>query len=159
MVQSLIWALNKNKRRGIMGINLGIVMDPFHHIHVHKDSTVAIMLAAQQRGHTLFHMCPEDLFTLNGVAYGRMAEIKVFADQDDWYQLSDPTVRPLTDLDCILMRKDPPFNMAYIYGTYVLETAERAGVLVLNRPGSIRDCNEKYVATQFPQLCPPTLVA
>lgn len=135
-----------------MGIKLGIVMDDLQHIHVDKDSTIAIMLAAAQRGYTLYYMRPQDLFTRDGVVYGRMAEVKE-------HTLGPVKVRELTSLDCVLMRKDPPFDMPYIYCTYQLEAAERAGLLVLNKPQSLRDCNEKYFATEFPELCPPTLVA
>lgn len=142
-----------------MGFKLGIVMDDLQHIHVDKDSTVAIMMAAQRRGHTLFYMQPEDVLTRDGVVYGRMSQITVLGEGESWYQLSSPQLRKMTDLDCVLMRKDPPFDMPYIYCTYQLEAAERAGLLVLNKPQSLRDCNEKYFATQFPSLCPPTLVA
>lgn len=143
-----------------MGVKLGIVMDPIQHIHVDKDSTVALMRLAQAREYSLYYMTPQDLMIRDGITYGRMAPIRV-SDQDDkhWCTLSEASLQPLNDLDCILMRKDPPFDMAYIYCTYLLESAQREGVMVLNRPESLRDCNEKYFTTRFPELCPPTLIA
>jgi glutathione synthase len=141
-----------------MGIKLGVVMDPIQGIQFYKDSTLAILLAAQSRGHSLFYMEPRDLYAEQGHAHARMQSLRVMDDADQWYELSNETTQPLDALDCILMRQDPPFNMNYVYATYILELAEKTGVLVLNRPAALRDCNEKFYTTWFPELTARTCV-
>lgn len=142
-----------------MSVRLGIVMDPISGISYKKDSSLAMLLAAQARGWSLFYMEQHDLYQVAGVAKARMRPLKVFADPEHWFELGDEADAPLSDLDVILMRKDPPFDMEFVYSTYLLEQAERAGVLIVNRPQSLRDCNEKLFATQFPHCTPPTLVS
>lgn len=142
-----------------MSAHLGIVMDPIAHISFKKDSSLAMLLAAQARGWSLYYMEQQDLYQKAGEARARMRPLKVFADPQRWYELEDESDAPLAELDVILMRKDPPFDNEFVYSTYLLEQAERAGVLVVNRPQSLRDCNEKFFATLFPQLTPPTLVS
>jgi glutathione synthase len=137
---------------------LGVVMDPIGAIHYKKDSTLAMLLAAQARGWHLHYFEPADLFLRDGVAYGRSRPLRVFADPEGWFEMGDATDIPLGELDVILMRKDPPFDMEYIYATYLLELAETAGALVVNRTQSLRDANEKLFAAWFPQCMPPTLV-
>ena len=117
------------------------------------------MLAAQERGWTLHYMEQKHLALVDGRAMADMAPIEVFNDPDRWFNLGPREERPLADLDVILMRKDPPFDSEFIYSTYILEAAEREGVLVVNRPGSLRDCNEKVFATLFPAFTPPLLVS
>jgi glutathione synthase len=134
-------------------------MDPISGISYKKDSSLAMLLAAQARGWSLFYMEQHDLYQVAGVAKARMRPLKVFADPQHWFELGDEADAPLTELDVILMRKDPPFDMEFVYSTYLLEQAERAGVLIVNRPQSLRDCNEKLFATQFPHCTPPTLVS
>ncbi len=134
-------------------------MDPISQIKYHKDTTLALLLAAQANEHTLFYMEMNDLYLENGEAKASVCDLKVFADENNWYTLEPAKDMHLGNLDAILMRKDPPFDNQYIYATYVLEAAERAGTLVVNRPQSLRDCNEKVFATQFPQCCPPVLVS
>ena len=141
-----------------MSIEVGIVMDPIGSIIVKKDTTLAMMLAAQRRGWALRYMELGDLFVRDGIAHARMRPIEVRDDPRDWYTLGEPDTRPLASLDVILMRKDPPFDMEFVYSTYILERAEAAGVLVVNRPRSLRDANEKMFTAWFPQCCPPTLV-
>lgn len=141
-----------------MTTKLGVVMDPIQTIHVKKDSTLAMLLAAQERGWDIYYMQPHDLFLQEGTVFATMGLLKVSADPEQWFELAPATVQPLTILDTLLMRKDPPFNMEYIYTTYLLEIAERAGVLVYNKPQSLRDANEKLFTAWFPQCCPPTLV-
>lgn len=141
-----------------MGIKLGVVMDPIDRIQFHKDSTLAILLAAQSRGDSLFYMEPKDLYTEEGRAYGRMQGLRVFEEEQSWFEMGDASSQPLESLDCILMRQDPPFNMNYVYATYMLELAEKAGVLVVNRPSALRDCNEKFYTTWFPELTATTCV-
>ncbi|QXI28194.1 glutathione synthase [Pseudomonas vanderleydeniana] len=142
-----------------MSVRLGIVMDPIASISYKKDSSLAMLLAAQERGWTLFYMEQQDLYQDAGVARARMKPLKVFANPEHWFELEAETDAALSDLDVILMRKDPPFDMEFVYSTYLLEQAERAGVLVVNKPQSLRDCNEKLFATQFPQCTPPTVVS
>ena len=141
-----------------MSIRVGIVMDPVGSIIVKKDTTLAMMLAAQRRGWELQYMELGDLFVRDGSAHARMRSIEVRDDPNDWYTLGEPRTGPLASLDVILMRKDPPFDMEFVYATYILERAEAAGVLVVNRPQSLRDANEKMFTAWFPQCCPPTLV-
>ncbi|BAN46072.1 glutathione synthase [Metapseudomonas resinovorans] len=141
-----------------MSVRLGIVMDPIEQISFKKDSSLAMLLAAQERGWSLFYMEQQDLYQKNGDARARMRPLKVFLDPEHWFELEDETDAPLAELDVILMRKDPPFDNEFVYSTYLLEQAERAGVLVVNRPQSLRDCNEKFFATLFPQCTPPTVV-
>jgi glutathione synthase len=142
-----------------MSIKLGVVMDPIGSIQVKKDSTLAMLLAAQRRGWELFYMEQPDLFLADNAARGRMRVLSVADDPADWYTLGEVQAQPLAGLDVILMRKDPPFDMDYIYSTYLLELAERAGTLIVNKPQSLRDANEKLFTTRFPQCTPPTLVS
>ncbi|MCY1280348.1 Glutathione synthetase [compost metagenome] len=142
-----------------MSVRLGIVMDPIAQISFKKDSSLAMLLAAQERGWSLYYMEQQDLYQKNGEARARTRPLKVFLDPEHWFELEAEADIPLAELDVILMRKDPPFDNEYVYSTYLLEQAERAGVLVVNRPQSLRDCNEKFFATLFPQLAPPTVVS
>ncbi len=141
-----------------MTVKLGVVMDPISEITVKKDSTLAMLLAAQARGWSLAYMELNDLFLRDGICHGRMRPLVVRDDRQDWFDLGESETRPLSQLDVVLMRKDPPFDMEYIYATYLLERAEQTGVLVVNRPQSLRDANEKMYTAWFPQCCPPTLV-
>lgn len=140
-----------------MTVRVGVVMDPIQTIHYKKDSTLAMLLAAQQRGWQLEYLEPQDLYLDNGRAMGVMSPLTVHADPAHWFDLGPASQRPLADLQVILMRKDPPFDNEFLYATHMLEAAERDGVLIVNRPRSLRDCNEKLFATQFPQ-CTPELV-
>lgn len=141
-----------------MSIKVGIVMDPIEQISFHKDTSLALMFAAQQHDCELFYMEQEDLSIQNGVAYGRMAPIKVAMNPENWFEKEDSIDRPLSDLQLILMRKDPPFDSEFIYSTYILERAEQQGVVIANKPQSLRDCNEKVFATEFADLMSPTTV-
>lgn len=140
-------------------LSTGIVMDPISSIHIKKDSSFAMLLEAQLRGHDLWYMETSDLRVEDGIAMAGMHRISVKDDEQSWFRLADRTRQPLSNLDFLLMRKDPPFDIDYIYATYCLDAAERAGVTVVNSPGALRDCNEKYYITQFPQCCVPTLVS
>jgi glutathione synthase len=139
-------------------VRLGVVMDPIAQIKYAKDSTLAMLLAAQARGFELVYMEQRDLFLRDGRAFARTRPLKVAADPVAWYALGDPAVEDLAKIDCILMRKDPPFDMEYIYTTYILDRAEAAGVLVVNQPQGLRDMNEKVYTAWFPQCCAPTLI-
>jgi glutathione synthase len=134
-------------------------MDPIGAIKIHKDSTFAMLLAAQARGWQLYYMEQGDLSLRDGICQARMRMLQVTDDAAGWYHLQDAQERPLHELDVVLMRKDPPFDMEYIYTTYLLEAAERMGCLVVNRPRSLRDANEKLFTGHFPQCTPPTLVS
>jgi glutathione synthase len=143
-----------------MTIHLGVVMDPIASIHPKKDSTLAMLLEAQRRGWRIHYMTQADLYMRDGKAYGFARLLAVHANADHWFDFeSAPQEMNLAELDVILMRKDPPFNLEYIYTTYILESAEAAGVLVVNKPQSLRDANEKMYTSWFAQCCPPTLVS
>ena len=141
-----------------MTIQLGVVMDPIASITFKKDTTLAMLLAAQARGWTLYYFEQQDLYLRDGQTLGRARPLSVSNDKNGWFAFHEERELPLAELDVILMRKDPPFNMEYIYTTYLLERAEAAGALVVNRPRSLRDANEKLFATCFPHCYPPTLV-
>lgn len=138
---------------------LGVVMDPIGSINPKKDSTFAMMLAARRRGQAVFVIELAGLYSHGGHVKAIAREVELRDDSDDWYAVVREVDWPLTAFDAVLMRKDPPFNMEYIYATYLLEIAEGEGVPVLNRPGSIRDCNEKLFTLRFPQCCPPLIVS
>ena len=139
-------------------LKTGVVMDPISGITPYKDSTLAMLLEAQRRGHEIWYMEPSDLTIRGGVALGHMKRLSVRDDNDDWFTLAESENRELATLDILLMRKDPPFDMDYVYTTYVLDLAENAGVTVVNRPQALRDANEKCFITQFPQCCVPALI-
>ncbi|WP_460224444.1 glutathione synthase [Aurantivibrio infirmus] len=142
-----------------MSIKLGVVMDPISSINFSKDTTLVFLLAAAKRGWDLEYMEQGDLFLDHGSPRAFSSKLAVFDDPDQWFALDDRRTINLDELDVILMRKDPPFDSEYIYSTYILEAAERLGTLIVNKPQSLRDCNEKVFATQFPQCCPPVLVS
>ncbi len=140
-------------------LTLGVVMDPIGHIKPYKDTTLAMLLAAQARGWKLRYMEQADLYLIQGEARARYRELTVRDDTHDWHSFGKEGDAPLAGtLDLLLMRKDPPFDIEYIYTTYILERAEAAGVKVVNRPQSLRDANEKGFTAWFPQCCPPTLM-
>jgi glutathione synthase len=133
-------------------------MDPISAINIKKDRSFAMLLAAQARGWTLYYMEQADLFLSEGKVSAEMRPLSVKEDPENWYSLGDTQTQQLATLDAILMRKDPPFDMEYIYSTYLLEQAQKDGVLIINNPQSLRDANEKLFTAWFPQCCPPTLV-
>jgi glutathione synthase len=139
--------------------SLAVVMDPIADIHYPKDSTLAMLVAAQSRGFELLYLEQADLSLRDGRAFGRVRPLTVKADPASWFTLGEPRLEALGDCDVILMRKDPPFDMEYIHTTYILERAESEGALVVNRPQGLRDMNEKVYTAWFPQCCAPTLVA
>ncbi|GLX81501.1 glutathione synthase [Thalassotalea eurytherma] len=141
-----------------MTIKLGVVMDPIENINVKKDSSLAMMLEAQKRGYELYYMQMEDLYLFEGEARASVQIVTVADDVEQWYQVVDQRDIALSELDAILMRKDPPFDTEYIYATYMLERAELAGTLIVNKPQSLRDCNEKLFTAWFPELSAKTLV-
>ena len=142
-----------------MSIKLGIVMDPIDDINYKKDSSLAMLWAAQQKGWELFYMEQSDLYSRDGDVRASMAPISVDMNPNKWFEREAYQDLSLTELDVILMRKDPPFDNEFIYTTHLLAVAEAAGVLIVNRTQSLRDFNEKLFATHFPQCCPPVLVS
>jgi glutathione synthase len=142
-----------------MGIKLGVVMDPIGDINYKKDSTLAMLLAARRRGWELWYMEQADLYLEDSHCHARMARLEVRDDPRNWYTLTDARTAPLAGLDAVLMRKDPPFDMEYLYATYLLERAEADGVLVINRAASLRDVNEKLFTAWFPHCCVPMRVS
>ena len=148
---------------------VAIVMDPLASLALKKDSTLAIIRACQLRGLDVFYLRQEDLHLWQNEACGMMSPLRLREDfcagldasiaGEDWFELGEETRRPLKDMDIIMMRKDPPFDMEYIYATYLLERAEEQGALVINKPASLRDCNEKFFATAFTDCIPPLVVS
>ena len=142
-----------------MSHKIGVVMDPIASIKPYKDTTLALMLAAQKRGWQLRYFEMQDLWLRDGVAWGRATPVTVFDDKKHWFELGTPEDIELGTLDAILMRKDPPFDLEYVTASYILERAEQAGALVVNKPQSLRDCNEKVYISWFAALCAPTLIS
>ncbi len=138
---------------------LGVVMDDIATITVAKDSTLAMLLEAQRRGWPLRYMEQGDVFLRDGRAWAHWRPLAVRDDPADWFTLGERETAPLDEQWVILLRKDPPFDQEYLYTTYLLEYAEAAGSLVVNRPASVRDANEKLFTGWFPQCCVPTLVS
>ena len=140
-------------------MKLGVIMDPVAGIKVEKDTTLALLLAAQRREWEIHYMEMDDVYLIGNTARASARVMTVADDASDWYQLRQRTELALSDLDVILMRKDPPFNMEYIYMTYILEHAAARGTLVVNDPAALRNVNEKAFITQFPQCIAPTLIS
>ena len=141
-----------------MTIKIGIVMDPISDVKIHKDSSFAMLLEAQSRGWELYYLEMKDLYLDDGRCFATSKKLTVQRDPDNFYQLEPATDHPLADLDAVLMRKDPPFDTEYIYATYMLERAEVEGCLIVNKPQSLRDANEKLFTAWFNEFTPTTIV-
>jgi glutathione synthase len=139
--------------------SVAVLMDPIGAIKIAKDTTFAMLLEAARRGHALYYMEQGDLALRDGAPWARLRPLTVKDDPSGWFTLGDARWTDLREMNTVLMRKDPPVDAQFIYDTMVLEAAQRAGVQVINDPQSLRDCNEKLFATQFPQCMAPTLVA
>lgn len=139
-------------------MKLAIILDPLESIKTYKDSTYAVMRAAHARGHELYVMEQHELVLRDGAVAGFVRKLDLVDDELRWYTLEAPAWRALSGFDVTLMRKDPPFDMEYIYSTYLLELAETQGARIFNRPRAIRDFNEKFSTAKFPEFMPPTLV-
>jgi glutathione synthase len=150
--------MTKARQTAEVRFRTGVIMDPIAGIKTYKDSTFAMLLEAQRREHEVWYMEPGHLTVRDGLAYGHMRRLQVRDDTVDWFTVDESDNRRLATLDFLLMRKDPPFDMDYVYSTYILDLAERDGVTVVNRPQALRDANEKCFATQFPQCCVPALI-
>lgn len=142
-----------------MSIKLGVIMDPIQNIHIQKDTTFALLLAAQKQQWQIYYMDQSHLFLRDGECFSKMHALQVQDNPTHWFDCDTAITQSLSNLDVILMRKDPPVDINYIYTTYLLEQAERQGVLVVNKPQSLRDANEKLFACRFPQCMVPTLVS
>jgi len=142
-----------------MSRQIGVLMDPIDQINFKKDTTLALLWAARDRGWQLFYMEQRDLYVDSGRTHARMRPLTVFDDAAHYFELGAPVDRDLASLDAVLMRKDPPFDMEFFYTTHLLEEAEKRGTLIVNRCASLRDCNEKLFATHFPECCPTLLVS
>ncbi len=138
---------------------LAVIMDPIQNIKPHKDSSLAMLLEAQKRGFEIYCGDLADIWLDGAVPRGRLTQLKVFDDSANWFEVVDPVEFDLGDLDVILMRKDPPFDIQYVFSTYVLEQAERRGTLIVNRPQGLRDANEKASTVWFPDCIPATLIS
>lgn len=141
-----------------MNRKLGIVMDPIEDINIKKDSSFAMLLEAQSRGWQISYLQQSDISLQENQVVAQTQRLQVFDDPQNWYSLSDTRTTRLGELDIILMRKDPPFDMEFVYTTYLLELAEQQGTWVINRPSSLRDYNEKLSTAWFPHCCAPTIV-
>ena len=142
-----------------MTLSVGVLMDPIGAIKPAKDTSLAMLLEAERRGHSLHYFEQGDLALRGDAPWVRSALLSVRDDPQSWYTLGQPQWRDLRQLDVVLMRKDPPVDAQFIYDTMVLELAQQAGVLVVNDPRALRDCNEKLFALAFPRCIAPTLVA
>ena len=139
-------------------LKIGIVMDPIDSITPYKDSSLAMLLEAERRNAEIHYFEQKDLRLLSGKALGQSTLLQVRDDNDDWYSLGKQNEIELGDLDAILMRKDPPFDMEYVYTTYILDRAKEAGTLIVNAPQALRDMNEKAYTAWFPDVTPTTLI-
>ena len=142
-----------------MSLKVAVLMDPIQSIHTEKDSTFAMLLEAQRRGHRLLYLTPGGLALRDAVPWAQAAALSVRDDPRDWYTLEPPQWQDLREVDVVLARKDPPFDAQFLYDTMVLELTQRAGVLVINDPQALRDANEKLFSLHFPQCIPPTVIA
>jgi glutathione synthase len=139
-------------------MRIAIILDPIEHIKSYKDSTFAIMREAAKRGHALAVMAQGDVILRDHQVIGFARKLDMLDDAKRWYALEEAIATPLTEFDVVLMRKDPPFDMEYVFSTYLLELAEAQGAHILNQPAAIRDYNEKLAIAKFPQFMAPTLV-
>ena len=142
-----------------MALRIGALMDPIATINTKKDTTLGLLRAASAAGHQLTYLEQADLTVRNGETMASLRSLTVYDDDTAWYAMGERYDASLSTLDVVLMRKDPPFDMEFFYTTQLLEDAERRGTLIVNRCASLRDCNEKLFATQFPECCPPLLVS
>lgn len=134
------------------------IMDQLNSLNIHKDSTLSMMMAAQDLADECYYVEPSAIFVDETLAKATVQAVRIDLSQEEWYQLKEAEVITFSENDILLQRKDPPFDMHYIYVTYLLELAEKQGALVCNSPRSLRDCNEKLYTAWFPELCPPTLI-
>lgn len=140
-------------------MNLVFVTDPLNGFKIHKDTTYAMMVEAVRRGHVIYMFQHKDMAFESGDVVANIARVTLTGDPDDWFRLDAPEAQSLTAFDAVLERTDPPFDMEYVYATYLLELAEKRGARIFNKPEAVRSCNEKLAIAQFPQFIAPTLVS
>ena len=140
-------------------MKIAFVIDPLPFLQVRHDTSVALMLALQQRGHEIYSLEVADLSVQQGQAWGRVAHLELDLTADPWYRIQETAVLPLSDLQAVWMRKDPPVDTAYVYATYLLDLIPTETTLVLNHPAGLRSANEKLYALQFSDWTPQTLVS
>lgn len=139
-------------------MKIAFITDPLDQFKIYKDSTYAMMREAQRRGHQIFAFEPATLVWQAGVVSARVQALQLSAQTDTWYRVLATSEMALTEFDCVIQRKDPPFDMEYIYATYLLELAEQQGAKIYNKPAAIRNHNEKLSIAQFAEFTAPTLV-
>ena len=139
-------------------MEFAFIVDPPEWLKAYKDTSISMMRALQARGHAIYLAEPKELFWRGGATEARVRHAEVRTDDHDWYRAGAPEIRPLASFAAVVMRKDPPFDMEYVYSTYLLEAAEHEGAYVVNGPRAIRDHNEKWAIAEFPQFTVPTLV-
>jgi len=139
-------------------MKIAFLADPLDTFKTYKDSTFAMMREAARRGHAIYAFEQTDMVLESGLVSANVTAITLTGEAEDWYRAAPATVTFLSEFDAIVVRKDPPFDMEYIYTTYLLELAEKQGARVLNKPAAIRNHNEKLAIAQFPQYTAPTLV-
>jgi glutathione synthase len=140
-------------------MKIAFLADPLSGFKTYKDSTFAMMREAVRRGHTIYAFEQRDMVLEQGRVTAEVSQVTLTGELDDWYRTAPGESRPLSDFDAVIQRKDPPFDMEYVYGTYLLELAEQQGARVFNKPSAIRDHNEKLSIAQFSQFTSPTLVS
>lgn len=138
---------------------LAVIMDPIKKIDITIDTSFALMLEAQVRGWEVYYLEMHNIWLQEGIVWGQMQQLSLMDDTSRWFEIKQDLVQPLAEMDCILVRKDPPVNLEYIYLTYLLEQVEIQDVMIINKPSGLRDANEKLFTTWFPQCCPKTLVS
>ncbi|MGQ8364833.1 glutathione synthase [Glaciecola sp. 1036] len=141
-----------------MSLNIGFVMDDINAINTKKDTSFAMMLEAQSRGHNVYYMQIEDLTINNGVPFAKVCQVSLQDQPTDYYKIVETKTIPMEQMHAILMRKDPPFDSQFLYATQILELAENRGSLIVNKPQALRDFNEKLFTSLYPELIPDTLV-
>lgn len=139
-------------------MKLAMIMDPIESVKTYKDTSFRLLLEAQARDYEIYYLTMNDLSLIEGEPMGNARSVQVVDQPTDFFTLGEPTEMNLGSFDVILMRKDPPFDTEFVYATYLLELAERRGALVVNKPQSLRDCNEKLFTAWFSDLTPPTIV-
>jgi glutathione synthase len=139
-------------------MDVAFVVDPLTGLKPYKDSSIAMMRALARRGHRIYAMQQDAIWWRGGGTHAALQHLTLGASDDDWHRAGEPETRELNEFAAVLMRKDPPFDMEYVYSTYLLEEAETRGARVYNRPRAIRDHNEKMAIARFTEFISPTLV-
>jgi len=148
-----------SKDNTLLSYKVGFILDPIEDLNIKKDTSLALIEAAQKKGWEIFYLQQSSLRIESHKVRAEIQGLQIDLQKTDWFQLGEKQSVDIAEFDALFMRKDPPFDMNYIYSTYLLERAEKEGVLVVNRARSLRDSNEKLFATEFPQCCPDLVVS